>query len=247
MFGERYFATREQLSEVMRGVVTLAAETGTDLGERLPLNEIESGLGPPFLFVICGEVNAGKSSLINGLFGRDLCRTNILPETDRVLWYQYGTQARDVEVTPILEERHRPVEFLRDFNLIDTPGTNSIVQGHQEITARFLPSADLILFVFPVTNPWGAATWNFISELPQESLQRVVFVIQQADQREPIDLQVIHGHVKDLALKRIGLAPPVFAVSAKLAYEAKRANPFGEKMMVASGFPELEHFISKKV
>lgn len=247
LFGERYFATREQLSNVMRDVVVLAAETETALGDQLPLAEIENGLGPPFLFVVCGEVNAGKSSLINGLFGRDLCRTNILPETDRVLWYQYGPQARDVEVTPILEERHRPIEFLRDFNLIDTPGTNSIVQGHQEITARFLPSADLILFVFPVTNPWGAATWNFLSELPKESLQRVVFIIQQADQREPIDLQVIHGHVNDLSLKRIGIAPPVFAVSGKLAYEAKRATPFGEKMMAASGFPELERFISQKV
>lgn len=246
-FGERYFATREQLSEIMRGVIALAAETGTDLGDHLPLAEIGNGLGPPFLFVVCGEVNAGKSTLINGLFGRDLCRTNILPETDRVLWYQYGDPARDVEITPVLEERHRPVECLRDFNLIDTPGTNSIVQGHQEITARFLPSADLILFVFPVTNPWGAATWNFISELPKESLQRVVFIIQQADQRDPCDLQVIHGHMKDLAMKRIGLAPPVFAVSGKLAYQAKRATPFGDKMLADSGFRELEQFISKKV
>ncbi len=105
----------------------------------------------------------------------------------------------------MLEERHRPIGFLRDFNLIDTPGTNSIVQGHQEITARFLPSADLILFVFPVTNPWGAATWNFISELTPECLQRVVFIIQQADQREAIDLSVIQGHMKDLSNKRIGI------------------------------------------
>ncbi len=247
MFGERYFATRERLSDVMRGIAALAAETETDLGERLPLAEIENGLGAPFLFVISGEVNAGKSTLINGLFGRDLCRVNILPETDRVLWYQYGNPARDVEVTPMLEERYRPIEFLRDFNLIDTPGTNSIVQGHQEITARFLPSADLILFVFPVTNPWGAATWNFISELSAECLQRVVFIIQQADQRDPIDIRVILGHMADLAMKRIGHIPPIFAVSGKLAYQAKRAVPFAGDQLKASGYPELESFISKKV
>ncbi|MES2657823.1 MAG: dynamin family protein [Verrucomicrobiota bacterium] len=247
LFGERYFATRERLAEVMRGIVALAAETSTELGDSLPLAEIEKGLGPPFLFVVSGEVNAGKSSLINALFGRDLCRTNILPETDRVLWYQFGTVSRDVEITPMLEERHRPIGFLRDFNLIDTPGTNSIVQGHQEITAKFLPSADLILFVFPVTNPWGAATWNFISELTPECLQRVVFIIQQADQREAIDISVIQGHMKDLSMKRIGFSPPVFAVSGKMAFEAKRSNPFAEKLMKASGYPELESFISKKV
>ncbi len=247
MFGERYFATRERLSKVMRGVADLAGHTGTDIGDRLPIAEIEKGLGPPFLFVVCGEVNAGKSSLINGLFGRDLCRTNILPETHRVLWYQYGEHATDAEVTPMLEERHRPIGFLRDFNLIDTPGTNSIVQGHQEITARFLPTADLILFVFPVTNPWGAATWNFISALTPECLKRVVFIIQQADQREAADLIVIKGHMRDLAMKRIGFAPPVFAVSAKMASEAKRAEPFAAKRLTASGFPELELFISRKV
>lgn len=247
MFGERYFATRERLADVMRGIADLAAETHIDISEKLPLAEIAKGLGPPFLFVVCGEVNAGKSTLINGLFGRELCRTNILPETDRVLWYQHGVAARDVEITPMLEERFRPIEFLKDFNLIDTPGTNSIVQGHQEITARFLPSADLILFVFPVTNPWGAATWNFLSSLTPECVKRVVFIIQQADQREAIDITVILGHVADLSMKRIGHVPPIFPVSGKTAYEAKRAAPFAGDRFKKSGYPELESFISKTV
>ncbi len=247
LFGERYFATRERLADVMRGVAGLATDTATDIGGKLPLDEVEKGLGPPFLFVVCGEVNAGKSSLINALFGRELCRTNILPETDKVLWYQFGETASDVEITPMLEERHRPIGFLRDVNLVDTPGTNSIVQGHQEITAKFVPNADLILFVFPVTNPWGAATWNFISELTAECHQRVVFIIQQADQREAVDISVIQGHMRDLSMKRIGFAPPVFAVSGKMAFEAKRTVPVAEKLLRASGFPELERFISKKV
>jgi predicted GTPase len=247
MFGERYFATRERLAEVIHGIASLASETATDLGGQLPLQEVQNGLGAPFLFVVSGEVNAGKSTLINGLFGRDLCRVNILPETDRVLWYQYGNPARDVEITPMLEERYRPVDFLRDFNLIDTPGTNSVVQNHQEITARFLPSADLILFVFPVTNPWGAATWNFISELPPEILQGVVFIIQQADAREPIDIKVILGHMADLSMKRLGHVPPIFAVSGKIACEAKRATPFVIEHFQRSGYPELESFISKTV
>ena len=246
-FGERYFATRDRLADVIRGIASLAENTATDLGDQLPLQQIQNGLGKPFLFVICGEVNAGKSTLINGLFGKDLCRVNILPETDRVLWYQFGNPARDAEITPMLEERYRPIHFLKDFNLIDTPGTNSIVQNHQEITAKFLPSADLILFVFPVTNPWGAATWNFISELPAETLKRVIFIIQQADQREPIDIKVILGHMKDLSMKRIGHAPPIFAVSGKMAYEAKRDTPFAAEHFLKSGYPELENFISQQV
>ncbi|RYD29698.1 MAG: hypothetical protein EOP87_17870 [Verrucomicrobiaceae bacterium] len=247
MFGERYFATRERLSGVMAGISALADQTVADISGKLPFEEMEKGLGSPFLFVICGEVNAGKSTLVNGLFGQDLCRVNVLPETHRVTWYRHGAVARDVEITPVLEERYRPVGFLKDFSLVDTPGTNSVVKGHQEITERFLPAADLILFVFPVTNPWGAATWDFVSKIPESGLNRVAFVIQQADQREPADLEVILGHMRDLSMKRIGNVPPIFAVSGKLACEAKKATPFSRGQLEKSGFPALEAFISRQV
>jgi hypothetical protein len=247
MFGERYFATRERLSGVMLGLSALAKEAGAQIEGMLPLDQIADGLGSPFLFIACGEVNAGKSTLLNGLFGKDICRVNVLPETDRVLWYRYGAVARDVNNSPILRECLRPVDFLRDFNLIDTPGTNSVISGHQDITLEFLPMADLILFVFPISNPWGAATWDFLGRLTAESLDRVAFIIQQADQREPGDVAVILGHMRDLSMKRIGRVPPMFAVSGKQAYEAKRAMPFGRERLARTGYPELEEFISRSV
>ena len=246
-FGERYFATRERISQVIKGITELARDTSTDLGDSLSDTSFDSDLGAPFLFVVCGEVNAGKSSLINGLFGRQLCKVNILPETDRVIWYRYGAPPHDLATTPSLEERYRPIEFLKDFNLVDTPGTNSIVKGHQEITERFLPVADLILFVFPVTNPWGGATWNLISKLPKECHTRVAFIIQQADQREDADIRVITEHMADLSMKRIGIVPQIFAVSGKMAFEAKLAGAFAEREYVKSGFPALEEFISRRV
>ncbi|MFD2257412.1 dynamin family protein [Luteolibacter algae] len=246
-FGERYFSSRERISQVVKGINELARDTATDLGESLSSSSFEKDLGTPFLFVVCGEVNAGKSSLINGLFGRELCKVNILPETDRVIWYRYGAPPRDVDTTSSLEERYRPIEFLRDFNLVDTPGTNSVVKGHQEITERFLPVADLILFVFPVTNPWGAATWNLISKLPVDCHHRVAFIVQQADQREPADIKIILEHMADLSMKRIGTVPQIFAVSGKLAFEAKRAGSLAGRTYKDSGFPALEEFISRRV
>jgi len=101
--------------------------------------------------------------------------------------------------------------------------------------------------VFPVSNPWGAATWDFISRIPNHSLERVVFIVQQADQRDSNDIEVILGHMADLSMKRIGHAPPIFAVSGKLACEAKRAAPLARDRLNASGYPALEDFISKSV
>lgn len=246
-FGERYFASRGRISQLVKGVVDLARDTNTPLGDSLSSASIEKDLGAPFLFVVCGEVNAGKSSLLNALCGRELCKVDILPQTDRVIWHRYGVPPRSVETNPSLEERFHTIEFFRDFNLVDTPGTNSDVPGHQEITRRFLPVADLIVFVFPFNNPWGAATWNLISSLPTDCYARIVFIIQQADQRDSADLKIIAEHMSELSVKKIGVIPPIFAVSGKMAYEAKQAGAFAGRAFEESGFPAFEDFISRRV
>jgi GTPase SAR1 family protein len=242
--GERYFASRERISQLVNGIAELASATGTPLGESLSQAAFKKELGAPFLFVVCGEVNSGKSSLINGLIGHDLCEVSSLPETEKVIRYSYGATAREVEVSPLFEECLRPIEFLRDFNLVDTPGTNSTVKGFQETTDHFILLADLILFVFPVTNPWGASTWNVISSLPAECHPRIAFIIQQADQRDEKDIRITTEHMADLSTKRIGFVPRIFAVSGKKAFEAKSAGEITGKDYLESGFPELEEFIS---
>ena len=68
MFGEEYFKTRKRLTDVVLRVLELAEKTGAEKDILLE-NDITKGLSNPFLFVVCGEVNAGKSTLLNGLFG----------------------------------------------------------------------------------------------------------------------------------------------------------------------------------
>ncbi|MGJ8697292.1 MAG: dynamin family protein [Verrucomicrobiaceae bacterium] len=247
MFGERYFATRQRLTDVVVGVRTLGEECDADVSALADEGEYLKGLRSPFLFVVSGEVNAGKSTLLNGLFGEDLCKTNVLPETEKVHWYRWGKVEKDIDVTETLQERYRPIEFLQDFNIVDTPGTNSVVKGHQAITERFLPVADLILFVFPISNPWGAATWDFILKLGKDHLDNVAFVLQQVDLREKKDVDLIIEHVRSLAEKKIGASPEVFPVSGKLAVEAKNSQPFSDRQLRESGYSALEAFISKRV
>jgi len=247
MFGERYFATRQRLTDVVRGVRELGEKTGGDVSALSEDSDFLKGLSNPFLFVVCGEVNSGKSTLVNGLFGEDLCKVNVLPETAKVHWYRWGEETKIVNTTPTLEERYQPTAFLQDFNVVDTPGTNSVVPGHQPITERFLPVADILLFVFPVSNPWGAATWQFIARLPKDQLKNVAFILQQADLRSEEDLEVILGHMKTLAEQKTGIRPDVFPVSGKMAMEAKRALPFSSHLWQKSGYPALEAFISERV
>ena len=246
-FGERYFASRERISQVAKGISDLASDTGTELDGLLCSSAVGKKPEEPFLFIVCGEVNSGKSSLLNGLFGHELCEVSVLPETNLVIRYRYGSTPMDVDISPSLQERFRPAEFLRNFQLIDTPGTNSMTTGHQEITLSFLPAADLILFVFPVNNPWGAATWNLISSLPPDCHHRVALIIQQTDQRESADIKVIAEHVSDLSMKKTGVILPIFAVSGKNALEAKRAGALDLRAYENSGLPALEEFINHRI
>jgi hypothetical protein len=247
MIGERFFAMRERLSSVVRGIAALAAETRTDLGEHLTPADTGDGLDKPFTFIVCGEVNAGKSTLINGLFGHQLCPAGVLPLTDGVHRYRFGNPPGDHATAPHFEERCRPIGFLRNFNPIDTPGTDSANPERLNALESLWPAADLILFVFPASNPWGAATWDLIARMPPGMLDRAALVIQHADLKEPCDLNVILGHMADLARKRIGRVPPIFPVSAKLACEAKRSGPAVADRLSASGYPALEAHISNAV
>lgn len=231
----------------MRGIASLARETEIDPGEWLPVDEFDHGLGRPFRLFFIGEVNCGKSTLINALCGHDLCKVNVLPETDHVIHYRFGGPAGSESPDPLLENRSLELDFLSRFELIDTPGTNAHIEGHQDRIRELAPTADLLVFAFPVSNPWTAATWNFISSLPPEVLERAVLIIQQADQRGTEDLRVILGHVADLARKRTGVVPPAFAVSAKIAREARRSNPASAELLTRSGLLEFENFISQNV
>ena len=42
--------------------------------------------------------------------------------------------------------RNLPAELLRDINIVDTPGTNVIVDRQQRLTEEYVPRADLVLF-----------------------------------------------------------------------------------------------------
>ncbi|MEO6872050.1 MAG: dynamin family protein [Chthoniobacterales bacterium] len=198
----------------------------------------------PLLFVVVGEVKAGKSSLLNALFGQEFCKVDVLPATDRVYIFKHGSRAEAVDVSPQITERYEPIEFLQNFNIVDTPGTNTMVAQHQEITENFIPRADLVLFVFSVVNPWGASAWELLQFVNKKWLKNIIFVLQQADLREPREVEVIEQHLRETANEKLGFAPPIFAVSARKALLARTTGLDKKKLLQESNFKALEQHIN---
>ncbi|HZC58884.1 MAG TPA: dynamin family protein [Chthoniobacterales bacterium] len=248
MVVEKYLELRSQLGTILGSLIALAHQIGAPEVTLCNLQALSANLGQPFLFVVVGEVKAGKSSLLNALFGQDFCKVDVLPATDRIYEFKYGETSYDVQISDHITELHRPIDFLKDFNIVDTPGTNTIVANHQEITENFVPMADLIVFVFAVTNPWAASAWDFLKLIGRQWKKNIVFVVQQADLRDPHEVDIVSRHLDQTVLQILGANCPIFAVSAKKALLAKTGPEANrEKLWSESNFGPLEDWITKTV
>src|SRR3954469_11527223 len=217
MIADTYLQLRAELETALAGLLKLSVEMGQDASRSDTVQGLLKDIREPLLFVVVGEVKAGKSSLLNALFGQEFAKVDVLPATDRVYIFRHGAAEKSVEVSPQLTERYLPIRFLHDFNVVDTPGTNTMVPEHQTITEGFVPRADVVLFVFSVTNPWSQSAWQLLDLVQKKWLKNVVFVLQQADLRNAPEIEVIHRHLQDTALRKLGFAPPIFPVSSRKA------------------------------
>ncbi len=140
MIADNYLQLRTELETALAGLLKLSSEMRRDPASLDTLQGLLTDIREPLLFVVVGEVKAGKSSLLNALFGQEFAKVDVLPATDRVYIFRYGDTESTVEVSPHLTERYQPIPFLRDFNVVDTPGTNTIVDAapddHGDVSSR---------------------------------------------------------------------------------------------------------------
>ncbi len=203
------------------------------------LADLRDRIEEPFMFVIVGEVKAGKSSFINALLGDpNLCAVAPSPMTDTIQQIMYGEPPRTEEVSPYLKRVYQTNEILKDIAIVDTPGTNTIITHHQEITERFIPGADLIVFVFEAKNPYRQSAWDFFDFMHEEWHKKIVFVLQQKDLMDVPDLDINLKGLAEYAEKKGINSPVIFAVSAKEELQG---------MEQQSGFTPLKKFILDQV
>ncbi|WNZ23912.1 hypothetical protein HJG54_14300 [Leptolyngbya sp. NK1-12] len=231
---------RWNLNELLHSIQRLATAINN-----AKLQETVAGLrrniAEPFLFVVVGEVKAGKSSFVNALLEAEVCATDIEPCTDSIQQIVYSDNRYVTQIEPNLRKIGLPIEILKDISIVDTPGTNTIVAEHQIITEKYIPNSDLTFFVLFAKNPYQKSAWDFLDFVSAEWRKKVVFILQQADLLKPADLQTNIERVKEYANQKQIKSPIVFATSVEQELQGDQENSGFEpvrnyiKQMVASG------------
>ena len=218
---------------------TLARYGWTPEDERTLAASIQQ-LDQIFLLVVVGEFNAGKSAFINALVGERVLQEGVTPTTAQIHLLKYGADATTTDTANGLRVVTAPTEMLRDVHIVDTPGTNAIVREHEVLTRDFVPRADFVLFVTSADRPFTETERAFLEAIRAWG-KKTIIVINKVDIFDrPADAAEVVAFVRRGAEAMLGIAPPVFPVSARLAMRAKQGDV---DVWHQSGFAPLEAFL----
>lgn len=229
-----------------------------------------------FTVVVLGEFKRGKSTFINALLQKELLPTDVLPETATInaLMYNESPTVQVVMNDGREEKGEATQDYLQKFSarqeenlannvkyikigypsdilknklvIVDTPGVDDINESRSEVTYRFIPKANAVIFLLDAKSPLKKTEKDFIdSKLLPLGLDTILFAANKydaVDEEEEEDyledLRVRLGTAfkigeKDAQLKKIQLYP----LSAKWALQGVLQNK--SKLIAASGINEL--------
>jgi small GTP-binding protein len=220
----------------------ILARLGASSEDQTTLSRSIQQLDELFLLVIVGEFNSGKSAFINALLGRTVLKEGVTPTTSQINVLKYGETSQRRIQEAHLHILAEPLDILRQINIVDTPGTNAIIQEHQTITEEFVPRADLVLFITSADRPFTESERSFMSQIKAWG-KKVIIVINKIDILETAEeLNQVVNFVREngAILLGVGSPPDIFPVSARRALRAKQGDP---TQWTDSRFEPLERYI----
>jgi small GTP-binding protein len=237
-------ATESALLQRLAATLEAFPATDEDLAD---LDRATKQLGELFLLVIVGEFNAGKSAFINALIGAPVMPEGVTPTTSVINLLRYGEVESETMLPEGVIQRTFPADFLEEITVVDTPGTNAIIREHEALTQRFVPRADIVLFVTSADRPFSESEREFMTQI-REWGKKIVVIINKIDlMRDDASKQQIIEFVRENISRLLGFDPEIFPVSALLAQQAKAMgdrNPQErDRLWTSSTFEPLETYI----
>ncbi len=230
---------RRHLGELRVGLVRAGARDD----EQKTLGRSISQLDELFLLVVVGEFNAGKSAVINALLGERVLEEGVTPTTNRIELLKHGEGRTRTPSGGGYEEITLPLAILREMCIVDTPGTNAVVRGHEALTREFVPRSDLVLFVTSADRPFTESERAFLESIRDWGKKVVVAVNKTDILDKPADVDKVVDFVRSKLREHLGMRPEVFPVSARRAQKARAAGADTEPH--PTGLRPLEEYLTR--
>ena len=218
------------LAELRERLIRLLGESAEFVGklhgegqqDRRRLLDAADDLREMFLLVaVIGEFNAGTSTFINALLGEALLPSGITPTTDAIELVRYAAapnRTPKLREGAAIREWEHPATGGTGVAIVDTPGTGSVFQQHEEIAKSFLHRSDLVVFIISAKRAF-ADTERLYLELARSYGKKIVVVINQTDLLDDSERQQVREFVRQQIDQMLGLRPPLFMISAKQALQ----------------------------
>lgn len=170
-----------------------------------------------------GIYNAGKSTLLNAIFGKDVASVNDIPETHKVTLYKWG-----------------------EYTLADTPGLNGPPED-EVITKAEIGRHDIIMFVIDDSDNFDSdVITKKIIEILETKKPCIIVINRKNDSNKEVILAIKAKMNQNIqTLSSVAREFEFVDVDAKIALKAKKEEK--QLLLAKSNIQELEHCISKKL
>jgi GTPase Era involved in 16S rRNA processing len=229
-----------------------------------------------YTVVVVGEFKHGKSTFINALLGKDIMPRDVTPTTATInaIFQSNKNEIHIVKTNGDVEQKELSLEELKNYTaeadfdpddiqfikvftdsalikegvvLVDTPGVNDLNEHRSSITYQFIPRADVVLFLTPMTSAIKKTEKRFIEEnLLKNGLNRTIFIGNFSDSVGDEEFNEVYEFMKR-RIENVTSSPnvPVYPLSAKEALQGKVRND--KELIEYSGILEIEEELKRRM
>lgn len=226
----------------------------------------------PVEIMVMGSFSTGKSSFINALLGQELTVVGALPTTAVITKIVYGIndtvkvvyrdkQEKEYDFSVFKKltsesgdgwkKEHEQIEYveistnndiLKNINIIDSPGLDTINEQHIITTKRFVNEADVVFWVFSVENGVTSVEMENLQELDAR-LQPIAIVnkMDTLDDDED-DPDKLIEHFKKRLRKHV---KTVIGISAE--YMLQGIKEKDAELIKESNIPQVKKYVENEI